>query len=93
MKKNSPPTVEDSDAKMLRYLDDSLSPEEQRRYVDEGLPFEFSHTLEDLIGGQISAGLAITGFYEDTDDREEWDPLGRYMATYLATRAVKLVGP
>lgn len=34
------------------------------RPLDE--PFEFCHTLEDQIGGQMAAGLCLTG-YEDVD--------------------------
>ena len=49
MKKNSPPTVEDSDAKMLRYLDDSLSPEE-REAIEEQVRHsaESSRELKEL---------------------------------------------
>lgn len=74
----------------LPYSDlDSLSIKERQRYAEEGTPLEFSHTLEDQIGGQIDVGFAITGFYEDADRDEEWDVLGRYMHTFMATRALK----
>ncbi len=48
---------------------------------------EFGHTLEDQIGGQLEAGFVLSGFYEDyygTKDR-----LSDYVATFIATRAVK----
>src|SRR5512143_2671186 len=32
-----------------------------------GVPFEFSHTLQALIGGQMEAGLVMTALYEDHD--------------------------
>ena len=67
----------------------SLSAEEKQRYMEEGSPLEFSHTLEDQIGGQIEAGFVITGFYEDAYENEEWDILGKYMNAYIATRGVK----
>jgi hypothetical protein len=51
---------------------------------------EFSHTLDTQIGGQIEAGFAITGFYEDLDEPEALEQLGKYTATYIVTRAVKL---
>ncbi len=74
----------------LPYSDvEQLSAEEQRRYRDEGLPFEFSHTLEEQIGGQIEAGFVITGFYEDYDDRVASKLLSSYMPVYIATRAAK----
>ena len=65
----------------------SLSDQERQRYLDEGAPFEFSHTLEDQIGGQIDAGFLISGFYEDHDSDH---PLSEIMPLYIATRAVKL---
>jgi len=65
----------------------SLSDQERQRYLDEGAPFEFSHTLEDQIGGQIDAGFLISGFYEDHDSDH---PLSEIMPLYIATRAAKL---
>jgi SAM-dependent methyltransferase len=64
----------------------SLSAAERQRYMDDEQPLEFSHTLEDQIGGQIDAGFVITGFYEDI-----WPgtPLAEYMPTFMATRATK----
>lgn len=68
----------------------SLTDEErQRRVIDEGFPLEFSHTLEDQIGGQLDVGFVITGFYEDSYGEEEGDILANYMHTFIATRAVK----
>lgn len=68
----------------------SLTEEERRlRVIDKGFPLEFSHTLEDQIGGQLDAGFVITGFYEDSYGEEEGDILANYMHTYPATRAIK----
>jgi SAM-dependent methyltransferase len=63
---------------------------EKQRYEKEGIPFEFSHTLDDLIGGQIKAGFVITGFYEDYDVTGQKNPLNNFMPTYMVTRAVKM---
>ncbi len=65
----------------------SLSEAERQRQIDEGAALEFGHTLDDQIGGQIDAGFLIAGFYED-----RWPDfvLDRYIATFMATRAVKL---
>jgi SAM-dependent methyltransferase len=49
-------------------------------------PLEFSHTLEEQIGGQIEAGFVISGFYED---RHRDDPIAAHMPTFVATRAIK----
>ena len=64
----------------------SLSEEQLQLYLDDLQPLEFSHTLEDQIGGQIDAGFAITGFYED-----KWTgtKLAEYMPTFIATRGTK----
>ena len=39
------------------------------------------------IGGQLTAGLQITGFYEY---RRAGHPLAQYMPTHFATCAIKL---
>jgi hypothetical protein len=53
---------------------------------------EFSHTLEEQIGGQLAAGFVLTHMFEDRglEDRES-GPTGRsrYFPTCMATRAVK----
>jgi SAM-dependent methyltransferase len=71
----------------LPYADaTSLDEEERRRKIDRGEPLEFSHTLEDQIGGQIDAGFLIAGLYED---RHRDDPIAAHMPTFIATRAIK----
>ncbi len=44
---------------------EARTPGEIEQLAAAGTPLEFGHTLEDQIGGQIAAGFAITGFYED----------------------------
>lgn len=62
------------------------SPEERARLAAAGEPLSFGHTLEDQLGGQLDAGFVLTAMFED-----RWDEsaLGRYMATFMATRAVR----
>ena len=67
----------------------SLTDAEKKRLLDKLEPLEFSHTLDDQIGGQIEAGFAITGFYEDTYGPDVNDPLARYMPLFIAPRAEK----
>lgn len=64
----------------------SLTPEERDRFVADEQPLEFSHTLEEQIGGQLDTGFVLTGLYEDG-----WPgvALAEYMPIFLATRAVK----
>jgi SAM-dependent methyltransferase len=71
----------------LPYSDVDI-PEEKKKRIEEGEPFEFSHTLEELIGGQIDTGFIITGFYEDAQKGTE-ELLAAYMPTCIATRAIK----
>lgn len=65
---------------------ESLSPEETSALIENDLSLEFSHSLEDQIGGQTDAGLMITALYEDTWD-DESTALNRWMPTFLATRS------
>ncbi len=65
----------------------SLTAEERARWIGDGEPLAFGHTLQDQIGGQTDAGLVIAGFY---DDRHlEGDVVSKYMPCFHATRAVK----
>ena len=74
----------------LPYSDlDSLDPEEREGYIAGGNPLEFSHTLDDQIGGQLDAGFVLTGFFEDSYSEQDNDPLAGYMPSFMATRAIK----
>ena len=66
----------------------SKTSEELAQYLATGATLEFGHSLEEQIGGQTEAGLAITGFYED-DWAIERTPLSKFMKPFMATRAVK----
>ncbi|MFC2083615.1 class I SAM-dependent methyltransferase [Bacteroidota bacterium] len=75
----------------LPYSDiENLTEVEKQKYISEGTPFEFSHTLEEQISGQLKAGFVITGFYEDRFENIDEDPLSKYLATFIATRSQKL---
>ena len=52
-------------------------------------PMEFSHSLELQIGGQIAAGFAIIGMYEDVHRGGDSNVLNKYMPMFIATRALK----
>ncbi|NQZ06313.1 MAG: class I SAM-dependent methyltransferase [Algicola sp.] len=53
-----------------------------------GDAIEFSHSLDNQIGGQIAAGFTINGFYEDKWSDEAL-VLNKYMPTSMATLAIK----
>lgn len=69
------------------YSDYDLPEEERQALIDQNEPLWFGHTLEDQIGGQIAAGFAITGFYEDK--WEELSSLSDFIDMMIATRATK----
>ncbi len=74
----------------LPYSDvEFLSEAEKREMIEKNETFEFSHSLDAQIGGQIEAGFLIAGFYEDwwTDEARL---LNKYAPTFIATKAVKL---
>lgn len=74
----------------LPYSDlEALTPEELEAKRRAGVPLEFSHSLEDQLGGQLEAGLVLTGLYEDGHPGRELD---RWMPPFLATRAEKPAG-
>ena len=58
-------------------------------YLAKGWPLEFSHTLDDQIGGQLAAGFLIAGFFEDRYPPQENDLISEHMPTFFATRAIK----
>ncbi len=66
---------------------ESISEERRQKYIDGQEPLMFGHTLDDQLGGQLAAGLAIIGFYEDVMEKQL---LSEYMPTFMATRARKL---
>ena len=64
----------------------SPTPEEKAFFEAAGEPIAFGHTLEDQLGGQLDAGFVLTALYED---RWSESVLGRYMSTFMATRALR----
>ena len=48
---------------------------------------QFSHTLEEQIGGQLEAGFILTDLYEDTNGEGKLHEFN--VPTFFATRAVK----
>ena len=66
------------------------SEEELAEMRESGAPVEFSHTLQDQIGGQLDAGLQLVGLYENARaEIEEHGPSDPYLPAYIATRARK----
>lgn len=74
----------------LPYSDiDALNDSERAAMLAKCEPFEFSHSLDGQIGGQIAAGFLIAGFYEDCWTDED-RLLNKYAPTFIATKALKI---
>ena len=58
-------------------------PELFKKSVENNDGIQFSHTLEEQIGGQIKAGFILTGLYEDHNSIDDYYP------SFIATRAIK----
>jgi SAM-dependent methyltransferase len=72
----------------LPYCDLALSGAERAEILASGCPLEFSHTLEEQIGGQIAQGFVITGFYEDYWHNET-NTFNKYMPAFVGMKSDK----
>ena len=64
-------------------------PESERsRMISAGEGLQFSHSMEEQIGGQLKAGFRLVDLYEDRD-REGCGILREFVPQYMATRSVK----
>ena len=64
------------------------SEKEYQRMVDQHEGIQFSHSIEEQIGGQLKAGFTLLDLYED---RDRDGLLREFMPQYIATRASKPV--
>ena len=60
----------------------------RKQLEDSDCGMQFSHTIEEQIGGQLEAGLMLTHIYEDTNGEGRLHEMN--IPCFLATRAVKL---
>jgi SAM-dependent methyltransferase len=65
-----------------------LPQDKLRNMIDRHEAFQFSHSLDEQIGGQIDAGFVLAGFYEDRWS-DKATRLNAYMPTFIATLAIK----
>jgi ubiquinone/menaquinone biosynthesis C-methylase UbiE len=66
-----------------------LKDEEQMKQLEaDDAGVQFSHSLEEQIGGQLEAGFTLTNIYEDTNGEGRLHELN--IPTFLAMRSVKL---
>lgn len=65
-----------------------MSEEKRKAMIVNGDGVQFSHTLDEQIGGQLKAGFILKDLYEDRD-REGGNEIGKYYPQYFATFAMK----
>lgn len=72
----------------LPYNPLKMSDEDYNRMASQFEGIQFSHSLEEQLGGQLKAGFMLTDLYEDRD-REGGADIREYCPQYMATRAIK----
>ena len=80
----------DDDERMLANalpFDPLTNPEQMAQLEASDSGIQFSHTLEEQIGGQLEAGFVLTGLYEDTNGEGRLHEFN--VPTYIATRSVR----
>ncbi len=68
-------------------FDPVADPEQMAQLRAQDAGVQFSHTLEEQIGGQLKAGFRLTDLYEDTNGEGRLHALN--IPSFIATRAVK----
>jgi SAM-dependent methyltransferase len=66
-----------------------MSEEQQKRMIENDDGIQFSHTLDEQIGGQLKAGFILTDVYEDFSN--DPDAIADGIPSFWASRAVKPV--
>ena len=69
---------------VIPFDSDQLDVDERQRWLGTERPVEFGHSLQELIGEQLEAGLVLTGFYEDRWGDQ--DLLCDHSPVFFATR-------
>ena len=59
-----------------------------KQLIDEDCGIQFSHTMEEQIGGQLKAGFSLVDLYEDTNGSGYLHELN--IPCFIATKSVKL---
>lgn len=63
------------------------NPEQMKQLKEADCGVQFSHSLEEEIGGQLEAGFLLTDLYEDTNGAGNLHE--HNIPSFVATRAVK----
>lgn len=68
-------------------FDPVANPQQRKQMEEEDDGFQFSHTMEEQVGGQLEAGFRLTHLYEDTNGAGTFHE--HNIPCFLATRAIK----
>ena len=81
--------VDEAEERIINALPfDPLTNEAQRRQLEEwDCGMQFSHTLEEQIGGQLEAGFRLEALYEDTNGSGRLHEMN--IPGFMATKSVK----
>lgn len=82
--------IVDEDEERIRWklpFDPIANPEHAEFLAADDAGMQFSHTLDEMLGGLLRAGFSIDDLYEDTNGEGRLHELR--IPTYLAVRAVK----
>lgn len=82
--------VDEDEEKIVNTMPfDPLTNEEHRKFLeDTDCGMQFSHTIDEQIGGQLEAGLMLTHIFGDTNGAGRLHEMN--IESYFATRAVKI---
>jgi SAM-dependent methyltransferase len=81
--------IDEAEEKIVNKLpyDPTTNIELYEKSIKNDWGIQFSHTLEEQIGGQLVAGFTLTNIYEDTNGEGRLHDLN--IPTFFATRSVK----
>ena len=89
MQKSENYLVDEEEKKIINSLPfDPISNKEQRKQLEDAdCGIQFSHTLEEQIGGQLKAGFILLDLYEDTNGEGRLHELN--IPSFIGTLAKK----
>ena len=81
--------VDDTEERIVNTLpfNPLRNPEQMRQLEEADAGVQFSHSLEEQIGGQLESGFALLARYEDTNGEGRLHEMG--VPTFLAMRSMK----
>ncbi len=81
--------VDDSEERIVNTIpfNPLRNPGQMKQLQDQDCGVQFSHSLEEQIGGQLKAGFRLLDLYEDTNGQGRLHEMG--IPTFLAMRSIK----